>query len=256
MGPHHPRPVAGLRKGIARFRQLFSVLVSRNVPRQAWLAGFEVATEGRPGVCWGQPLSWVAMRLSLLNLTLPKRPWLALSVNGPKGRVTLLNRYHIKFLHHLVKHDIAFLIIGGQARRFLDANRQTMDLDIWVRIHKEDIAKLERAILEWAKEHPQHALTQNLVAPLSLRPGVQIKFPDTDGVWFSDRSNSPGQVGTKDRIDVLTSLHNLDFNECMRRAQQNDVEGVTVFSLCPADLDRAEGTLKSGASPASPVRSS
>lgn len=151
----------------------------------------------------------------------------------------MLNEYHIKFLHHLVEHDVAFLIIGGQARHFLDASHRTCDLDIWLRVRQRDNAKLERALVAWAKEHPQHARYQNLTPPLPLRLGVQIQFPETDGVYFLDRSGGVGEVGTREGIDLLTSLRDLDFDECMRRALLHDVDGVTVYSLCPADLDRA-----------------
>jgi hypothetical protein len=151
----------------------------------------------------------------------------------------LLNEYHIKFLYHLVEREIAFLIIGGQARHFLDSGHQTNDLDIWVRLHPEDIVRLEEALVAWAKEHPQHAINQGLVPPLRLRPGVQIKLPETDGVWFLDRHHNPREVGTKDGIDVLTSLCDLDFDECMRRATRHDAGGIAVFSLCHSDLDCA-----------------
>ena len=150
----------------------------------------------------------------------------------------MLNEYHIKFLHHFGKYDVAFLIIGGQARHFLDSSHQTNDLDIWVRLQPGDIMRLENALVAWANEHPQHAISQRLVPPLRLRPDVQIKFPEIDGVWFLDLDENSREQGTRDGIDVLTSLYDLDFDECMRRAGQFDARGVTVFSLCRSDLDR------------------
>ena len=151
----------------------------------------------------------------------------------------MLNEYHVKFLHHLARCGVTFLIIGGQATRFHCASHQTRDLDVWARMRDEDRPALEWAIVSWAQEHPQHAMRQNLVAPLALRHGVQIKFPEVDGVWFQDLSGAPQKVDVSDGIDVLTSLAGLDFDDSMQRAQPRDVRDVTVFTLAPADLDTA-----------------
>ena len=149
----------------------------------------------------------------------------------------MLNDYHLKFLHRLVEHDVAFLIIGGQARRLIDPEHHTRDLDIWVRIEPKDRPKLNAVVDGWVREHPMHAV---MLGPgRNWRSDLQIQFPDGDGVLFMDRSGNRQEVGTKDRIDVLTSLHDLIFDECMRRARQNDVDGITVLSLCSDDLDRS-----------------
>jgi hypothetical protein len=147
----------------------------------------------------------------------------------------LFSPYHLKFLHHLVEHGVAFLIIGGQARHLINPDHHTRDLDIWVRIEREDRPTLNAAVDGWAQEHPMHAIT--LGPGRDWRPGVQIRFPDGDGVWFEDRSGIIREVGTKDGIDMLTSLHDLGFDACMRRARRNDVDGISVFSLCPDDLE-------------------
>ena len=150
----------------------------------------------------------------------------------------LLNPYHLKFLHRLVDHGVTFLIIGGQARRLINPDHDTKDLDIWVRIEREDRPKLTAVVDGWAREHPMHAL--HIGAGRNWRPGVQVKLPDGDGVWFMDRSGSTREVGMKDGIDVLTSLHDLNFDACMRRARQNDIDGIKVFSLSADDLDTVQ----------------
>ena len=129
----------------------------------------------------------------------------------------MLNEYHIQFLLHLLRHKVTFLVIGGQARWLLDASHRTSDLDVWVRLTGEDIPALEPAIMAWGRQHPQHS-NRNLVSPLGLRSGMQIVFPENDGVWFIDRRGQPTEIGTKERIDILTSLGDLNFDECIKRA--------------------------------------
>jgi hypothetical protein len=150
-----------------------------------------------------------------------------------------LHPYHIKFLHHLLKHDVVFLVIGGQARRLIHAKHSTRDLDIWVRLKAEDKPLLEQAIICWAKQHRQHS-NQNLVRPLPLRPGVQIVFPENDCVVFKALDGSVGTVSVGDRVDILTSLEGMDFEACRLRANIHDIEGARVSALCAADLDEAD----------------
>jgi len=145
----------------------------------------------------------------------------------------MLNDYHIQFLHHLVHHDVTFLIVRGQARWLINSVHRTRDLDIWVSIADKDKPSLERALIEWGREHLQHT---NWNSPLPLRPMVQIAFPQFDGVWYMDRRGALREIPTADMIDVLTSLVGMDFEQCMERALSRDVEGVTVHAMCAADL--------------------
>jgi len=62
------------------------------------------------------------------------------------GKRRVLNEYHVKFLHHLGRGGVTFLVIGGQARRLHCASYQTRDLDVWVRLREEDKPALEWAI--------------------------------------------------------------------------------------------------------------
>jgi hypothetical protein len=152
--------------------------------------------------------------------------------------VAVLNDYHIQFLQHLVRHDVSFLIVRGQARRFINSAHQTRDLDIWVSIADKDKPALERALIEWASKNPQHT-NRNWASPLPLRPKVQIAFPENDGVWYMDRTGALQEISTVDRIDVLTSLVGMEFEECLKRAVAREIEGVTVHAMCAGDLDVA-----------------
>ena len=150
----------------------------------------------------------------------------------------MLNEYHIQFLHHFVRHDVSFLIVRGQARKLINSAHQTRDLDVWVSIADTHRPALELALIEWASKNPQHT-NQNWSSPLPLRPKVQIAFPENNEVWYMDRSGELKEIGTADRVDVLTSIVGMDFEECSKRAVACQVEGVTVHAMCAADLDVA-----------------
>jgi hypothetical protein len=152
--------------------------------------------------------------------------------------MSVLNDYHIQFLHHLVHHNVAFMVVRGQARRFINNAHETRDLDIWVSIADEDKPRLERALIEWAREHPQHS-NRDWRSPLLLRPKLQIAFPENDGVGYLSRSGAPCEISTADRIDVLTSLEGMNFDECLKRAGKHEVDGNSVYVMCTADLDKA-----------------
>jgi hypothetical protein len=56
-----------------------------------------------------------------------------------------------------------------------------------------------------------------------------MAFPECDGVWYMDRTRTPREISTTDRIDVLTSLEGMDFDECVKRADRHEVDGVLVY---------------------------
>ena len=62
--------------------------------------------------------------------------------------MSVLNDYHIQFLHHLVHHNVAFMVVRGQARWLINNAHQTRDLDIWVSIADGSKPALEQALIE------------------------------------------------------------------------------------------------------------
>jgi hypothetical protein len=150
----------------------------------------------------------------------------------------MLNDYHIQFLHHLAGYSVRFLIVGGRARWLSERAHKKRDLDVWVGVADTDKPALERALVAWSQAHPTHT-AKPLQAPLQLRPEVQIAFPDCDGVAYMDRSGVIRELSTGDRIDELTTLSGMDFEDCFARAVQHDVDGIAVRAMCAADLDEA-----------------
>jgi hypothetical protein len=111
-------------------------------------------------------------------------------------------------------------------------------LDIWVSIADKDRPALERALVAWASKHPLHT-NRDWVPPLSLGPKLQIAFPEDDRVAYLGRSGGVLYISIADRIDVLTSLEGMNFEECFERPVIHEVEGVTVRAMPAADLDQA-----------------
>jgi hypothetical protein len=64
----------------------------------------------------------------------------------------------------------------------------------------------------------------------------QIQFPDAD-VWFLGRDNQPAELLFADRIDILTSIGDADFNEYYARAVMKPIDGQDVPFLAADDLD-------------------
>ena len=54
-----------------------------------------------------------------------------------------------------------------------------------------------------------------------------------------DRTGGMREISTADRIDVLTSLEGMDFEECLKRAGTHEVDGISVYVMCAVDLDKA-----------------
>jgi hypothetical protein len=145
----------------------------------------------------------------------------------------MLNDYHLQFLHRLTDSGARFLVIGGQARRVHDGSK-TRDLDIWVDIGPQSRRALETVLLAWSAAHPLHT-AQPLTAPLALRPNVQIQFPDADCSYMT-RAGIPAQILATDRIDILTSVDEHDFEQFHARAFMHSVDGMELAVLSREDV--------------------
>ena len=145
----------------------------------------------------------------------------------------MLNEYHLQFLHHLMDHGVRFLIVGGQARH-VHHGTTTRDLDLWVDISVGNRPALEKALVEWSKEHPAHTVSP-LSSPIAFAPGRQQKFPDDD-CWFMTRDGEPMQILALDGIDVVTSIKDHPFVAFYGRAFRHCVDGMDLPFVSAGDL--------------------
>lgn len=138
-----------------------------------------------------------------------------------------LTYYHKKFLAHLISHEIAFLIIGGQARVHYYGGT-TEDLDLWLQLLNGNDSNVHKAIVEWSAEFPWHTRFP-IIEPFEIKPNTQIKFPDAD-VAIMNASGKTEDVPHSARIDILFGFDNLCFEEAFD-ASENAVFGTMNLKL-------------------------
>jgi hypothetical protein len=92
-----------------------------------------------------------------------------------------LNEYHLQFLQLMVRGNVRFLVIGGQARRIYFGST-TRDLDLWVDISPLSISTFRVALSNWKAKYPVHTIAD--LSRLPLRAGLQIKIPDADCIFL------------------------------------------------------------------------
>jgi len=120
-----------------------------------------------------------------------------------------------EFLRLLDVHDVPYLIVGGYAVAFHGYPRATQDLDVWVNASEDVGVRLVTALHEFGFEDAQ--LTPEL-------------FTDPDRLV---RLGIPPM-----RLEILSSVSGLDFDDSLEDAVRTDVDGVPVTVISLADLRR------------------
>lgn len=124
-----------------------------------------------------------------------------------------------EFVASLLDHDVRFLIVGGYAVAAHGHPRYTGDLDVWILISDTNAARLLKALDDFG------------FGGLGLEP-----------VDFT-RTNQVVQLGYPPlRIDLLTSLDGVQFEECYGRRVEIDLSGLTVPFIGLDDLKLNKGT--------------
>jgi hypothetical protein len=118
-----------------------------------------------------------------------------------------------EFLRLLDAHGVDYLVVGGYAVAFHGHPRATQDLDVWLR---RDLATAERVV--------EVLRAFGFDAP-ELRPEL---FLDPERLV---RLGEPPM-----RLELLTSVSGLDFEESHRRAVRTELEGVPVAIVSLPDL--------------------
>ncbi|MEP6484356.1 MAG: nucleotidyltransferase [Rudaea sp.] len=117
------------------------------------------------------------------------------------------------FLRLLVAHEVQFMLVGAHAIAFHSFPRNTGDIDVWVRRTHENARRILAALDEFGFGEIG-LTTDDLVDP-----------------------NKVIQLGREpNRIDMLTFLTGLDFEECMARSVSASYEGIEVKVIGLEDL--------------------
>lgn len=136
----------------------------------------------------------------------------------------------------MLSYDVALLVVGGQAKR-LCQGEPGYDLDLWANYSTTTHPRLLSALSAWVKQHPTHTPPSTLEdLPVHLRNGIQMKFPEYDGVWLLEGSKEH-QIDVNSGVDlIIEGGTEPDFAACAGRAKQVLIEsGLTVKCLCLED---------------------
>ena len=126
-----------------------------------------------------------------------------------------MNRDFAEMLDALSAAGAEFLIVGAHALAAHGRPRATGDLDIWIRPSAENAERVWRALVQFGAPLTELRL-EDLTSP-------QIVF----------------QIGIAPaRIDILTSLTALKFDDAWPRRQMVEIEGRTLPFLSRDDLIR------------------
>lgn len=135
-----------------------------------------------------------------------------------------MNRDFAEMLSAFSEAGAEFLVIGAHALAAHGVVRATGDLDIWVRPTRENAERVMRALMVFG-------------APL-----MDLTIDDLM------KRDTVFQIGVEpSRVDVLSGISGVDFDEAWRRRIVLDIEGVTVPVLSRADFvtnKRASGRPK------------
>jgi hypothetical protein len=136
----------------------------------------------------------------------------------------MLNEDYREMLQILADEKVRFLLIGAYALAAHGYPRATMDIDIWVKPEPDNADAVLRALRRFG-------------APLNNLTKADL---EQEGTVF--------QIGVAPRrIDIITAVSGLQFDEAFSNASPVDVEGIQVYIPSVADLirnKRASGRTK------------
>ena len=110
-----------------------------------------------------------------------------------------------EFLQLLNSHQIEYLLIGGYAVGYHGYPRSTGDIDVWIAMHPQNAENMVTVLEEFGFGVPE------LSADLFMQEGkiIQMGVPPM-------------------RIDILTTLSGVRFEECYEERVIDELDGVKV----------------------------
>lgn len=124
-----------------------------------------------------------------------------------------LNQDFKEFLELLNKHEVKYLVVGGYSVAIHGHPRYTKDIDIWILTSEENARALLQALVEFG-------------------------FGSLD--LTVDDFNAPGHViqlgNAPARIDILTSLTGVNFDECWENRVSVEDESLVYPVIALRDL--------------------
>lgn len=118
-----------------------------------------------------------------------------------------------ELLELLNKNEVEYLIVGGYAVIAHGYPRLTIDIDVWVKPSKENSKKVIKTIEDFG-----------------------FSFNNLNAEDF-DKSDNVIQLGRPPyRIDILTSIEGMDFDECYKRKFYYNKNNLEINFISKEDL--------------------
>lgn len=127
----------------------------------------------------------------------------------------VLNRDFKEFIALLNVHEVQYIVVGGYAVAFHGHPRYTKDIDFWVLPNPENAEKLLAALRDFGFASLD-LTTEDFTLPNKV---VQLGQPPY-------------------RIDIVTSISGVTFQECFPTTIEADLDGVVVRFIGLEDLKR------------------
>ena len=118
--------------------------------------------------------------------------------------IELANDYK-EFLRLLRAHGVEYLLIGGWAVGYHGYPRATYDLDVWIATSSANAKRVVKALSEFGVSVPELSAELFLQPDKIVRMGVEPK-----------------------RIEVMTSISGVEFDECYRERVETMMSDVPV----------------------------
>lgn len=127
----------------------------------------------------------------------------------------MLNQDFKEFIQSLNADNVRYLVVGGYAVAYHGYPRYTKDLDIWIEMTTENAINIIKALEHFGFSSLQLEQSDFLV-PDQI---IQLGYPPS-------------------RIDILTTLPGVEFNECYPDRMNEIIDGVPVQFIDLANLKK------------------
>ncbi len=117
----------------------------------------------------------------------------------------MLSKDFKEFIELLNEHEVRYLIVGGYAVAFHGHPRYTKDLDVWIELSQENAF----AALKALEKFGFGSLGLKSEDFLETHQIIQLGYPPN-------------------RIDILTTLNNLKFEECYQARVEVEIRGLKI----------------------------
>ncbi len=131
-----------------------------------------------------------------------------------------LHQDYREFIKLLNENKVDYLVVGAFAMAFHGHPRNTGDIDFWIKNTEQNAIRVYKTILDFG--FPSGELTVNDFTSADLV--FQMGYPPV-------------------RIDILTSIEALNFEECFLNKERKDFDGLSITFLNVEDLKKNKKAL-------------